>query len=124
VGRERLTYEAARTGSTPTESVAENGDERTWGVSVADERAKEHPPGLRDDHEDGGPTIQLPAAEAAAPLICLQASIAANERAQLSTAFTVPRASFGGLETSGATLPIHKRLLDPFGMVHVVALFD
>ena len=28
----------------------------------------------RDDHEDGGPTIQLPAAEPAAPLTCLPAA--------------------------------------------------
>ena len=26
----------------------------------------------RDDHEDGGPTIQLPAAQPAAPLTCLR----------------------------------------------------
>jgi hypothetical protein len=87
VGRERSTFEAPRTGSTPAESVAENGEERTWGASVADERANEHPPGLRD-HEDGGPTIQLPAAAAAAPLILPEYS---RKRARAGTVVIRPR---------------------------------
>lgn len=50
------------------DGAVETGEERTRGASAADERANEHPPGRRDDHEDGGPTIQLPAASAATPL--------------------------------------------------------